>query len=409
MELMAAYADVESREDKTYGGLVSGLFPSLSNRQPVMWADGRNVHFADRAMKTTKGQHVMFDPSLFELVNGLSSNVVNNVRTVFWGSHSRLWKWDETNGVKDISRPTGYTGVDGDLWSFEQWGNFMVATNNVDVPQVWKASGTFTNLGGSPPAKVNILMEYSPFLVAFSGREVFWCHTDDIEEWTQTANNAARSLFIRGLTSEIKAALPLGDRPVFYSGNEMRSLDFIRAPLYFGSRPLLEGIGALGKFSVCAVDKRHYGIGPRGIWVTDGVTKEFISPPDVHEFVYQNINREHWQKSVAWHDVLQRVVVFFFPFGSAVQNNIGVAFNYSNNTWSVYDFGRTAALDQSVFEFSITADENGYVYQQSVTGAPPAGKNDGVVPILATAEIKLGFGEGNFGGLTFGGKQSVAG
>lgn len=74
--------------------------------------------------------------------------------SVFAGTATKLYRFS-SGAWSDVSRTSGgdYSLTDGDIWSFAQFGNQLIATHIADDPQVFNVdSGTnFAALGGSPP------------------------------------------------------------------------------------------------------------------------------------------------------------------------------------------------------------------------------------------------------------------
>lgn len=390
--------------------LAQGLFPDLKTRASSMWIDGRNVYFDDKALKGGLGEYALFSPKETAEVLGLHSVTSEGEKTLFYGTYDKLWKWTETAGVEDVTGASGpYTGTDDNLWSFESWGEFVAATNNVDKPQLYKPGvGTFELMGGLDDIDyAEHVIERTPyaFLInnSFSDKNISWCDTDNIESWVIGSPSLAGDLEARGLNTGIKAAVTYDNYIALFSQDEMRSLDFINSPYLFGINPKLKGIGTVSKAGVVAANGVLFGFGPRGIWVTDGTKSEYIAQGVLHQFIYNNINKSKWQKVCGWHDQIQSTVSFFYPTLGSTSNDRGIGYNYRNGSFTIFNYGRSAAQDTGVFDFGITGDKLGYVYAQSVLGAPSAAGLRPDIPLEAQYALSSGFGELGFGDLGFGG------
>lgn len=387
--------------------LGTGLFPSRPGRKPTFWKDGRNVNFEFGVAKSALGQYTMFTPEQAGIVTGIQASVIGGVPTVFYATTSKLWRWDESNGLEDISKSGGYAGASTDLWSFGRWGSHIVASNGTDAVQYYQNTGDAADLSGVPFTYAKVIYTTDQYMLAFNtslgGNWLGWSDLDDITDWTAVAANDAGSKFMRNIDSDIVAVKKLGDSIIAYTFNEMFEVAYIGRPFIFGTQFLLEGFGPVGKKAVAAVGRRHFGFGRRGIWVTDGVSFDFIQSPAVFDFVYKDADTRYDKTKgdlvIAWHDQLQNQVVFYYPKESGSgYNDIGIAFNYDNNTWTIYDYGRSAVDDSGVFPFAITGDRLGNIYQQGITEAVVTTGDTGVVELTTeTALVETGLGVGGLG------------
>ena len=72
--------------------------------------------------------------------------------TSFAGDATKLYRY-QSNTFTDVSGGTTFnTPADND-WQFTQFGNYIIASNGADAPQVWQLanSSAWPALGGSPP------------------------------------------------------------------------------------------------------------------------------------------------------------------------------------------------------------------------------------------------------------------
>jgi hypothetical protein len=110
------------------------------------------------------------------------------------------FKFDSsTLGWNDVTPSAGALALpNGDLWSMVQYGDYVIATNSTDGPQVYElgVSSLFSALSGSPPSAkyVNSAGDYlflmhtasNPNLVQYSG-------INDITDWTIDGANGSDS------------------------------------------------------------------------------------------------------------------------------------------------------------------------------------------------------------------------
>lgn len=400
--------------------LGSGLFPSHPGKKPPLWENGRNVVFEYGLVKAALGQFLMFAPAEAARIMGIKAAYVAGTPTVYFGTPTKLWKWTESGGVEDLSDEV-FSGGEGNPWIFALWGNWIAATNNTEDLKIYKNTGNFADLAGTPFTRCKVIESTNTHLFAMNtsngGNYIEWTDVDDIEDWTATSTNEAGNKPMRNLDSDIIAAKKLGDSIIAYTYNEMLSIDYIGRPFIYGVNFLLEGFGPVGPNAVAAVGRVHYGFGRRGLWVTDGVSFDFIDEPAVFDFLFQDdltrVDKTKLDQIVVWHDQMQNLVMFSYPTEAGLgHNDIQVGFNYKdpNKPWTVFNYGRMAVDDSGVFDFAVSGDQLGNIYQQSATNTAPSSGEQPIVELDETTyTLQLGVGEGGVGQLGVGGYESGTG
>jgi hypothetical protein len=346
------------------------------------------------------------------------------------GTLTKLHRWIEYEAsTEDATRAAGgdYAGVEdatatapATLWSIVSWGDWVFATNYIDEIQIFQgsiAAGTnFVDLDTladiTASHRADILGKIGPFLFMFRVKDnagavqdftIEWCDNDDPLTWTPATANAAGTLEARDLGSPIIAAVPFADGYAVYGVNECRYLSFVGAPDYFGLRPLLSGVGALGKASVIPVERLQYGMGPRGIWVHDGSQSKYIDTPDIHDYIYGDINRDQVSKSVVAYDAIENMVLFFWPSEDSMYLDRGAGFNRNNRSWTKLSYARTAYSSGQAFEAALTGSRAGDVWLHSSPGFAPVGEGTPLILTPSVTNFQIGYGQGGYGQGYYGG------
>ena len=351
----------------------SGVWPDLHPLNNPLWRTGTNVLFKNGGVEKMGGWGNPFTKPASTPVRGMLQRRESGVQELYFGNPTTIYKW---NTGTPTAVGTGYTGntdstvtVPASVWSMVDWGTWVLATNGVDVPQIYKGS-SFTTLNvGTEFTTAEILIKRGPYVLAFNttgvntynGINAFhWCSDDDVEDWTPTSVNTAGNQMIRDMTSGIKAAVPLGDRIAVYGTDSMYLVAYTGAPFYFGYYPALNGIGAVSKAAVVSVGRKNFGFGPSGIWETDGAQFKYIDP-GIHDYIYDAFNDEQKEKVCGYHDEFNTQVCFYYPTTTG-EPTVGVGYNYMDGTWSIFNHGRTSALERDVFTWPVLATSTGDIF-----------------------------------------------
>lgn len=348
----------------------SGLKLDPYPLQPVLWIDGDNIHFGPNGVEKIKGFSATFATTPTKPIRGMVQ-LLNSSGTqqLFFGDQNDIYRSNALGAP--VSVGSGFTGnlnetvsALASTWSMTNFGDFIMATNGVDTPQIYKGT-SFANLAGINFTTAEIFVKRGPHVLALNlntdNREFKWSDEDAPEVWVPTASNAAGDLLIRELESQIMAAVPLGDRIAIYGKDSMYIVTYVGTPNYFGYKPGPNGIGAVGKKAVVARGRLNYGLSQQGFWETDGVTFRYIDDGEVRDFLQDNLNFSQASKVNGYNDELNNQITWYLPTGTG-EPEIGLSFNYQNRTWSRTTNGFTSSIERQVFTNSVVADKDGDVF-----------------------------------------------
>jgi hypothetical protein len=353
------------------GELGVGISP---DKHPLLddffWETGRNVKFTPNGVKKMNGYQSITVTTGTNPVRGMNQLLNSSGQNIIWGDVQNLWRWDSSTvsnlGVSFSGNIDETVTQPATAWSFVEWGNWMVASNGVDPIQVWKGSGLFAPLGGSPPTTAEILVKKDVNILAFNTDEgdtaYEWCNQDNIEDWIVGADKTAGFNTIRDFDSAIIAAVPLGADIAVYSIDRMVVITTQAPPYYFGHTGSLKGVGAVSKYSIIEVGRFHYGVSRKGFFRTDGVTHEYLDTEDVRDTFLGNINWNQKSKINGYHDERNTEVIWYYPSALSQEPDLGVGYNYNQNVWTFYDFGFTSSQEQRIFDYGVLADVDGGVF-----------------------------------------------
>lgn len=394
---------------------LEGISPSLPHQQGRMWKDGENIIFHEKSIQPVPGQSLLFLKPASTIILGLHERENSSgLKQLFFGNIANLFSWTATGGV--VTEASGFTLASQatssqrqQFWSMQSWDDWVLATNGKDAPQIKTAASTAfrattaTDRDFTTADSFATLGDYNIAInTSNGGKVVQWSDTDLPEQFIESDLSNAGRLNIRELENEIIASAALGPGIGLYSSDSMSLLTHIGGDLIFARRPLITGLGVVGKKAVCAVGGLNYGMSFRGLWETDGNSFTHLDDPEMHDELFSNINLDQVSKTVVWYEKLLNAVVFFYPSAGVLHNDRAIVFNRTSRLFTKFAFGRSFAVEAGIFPYGITADEGGNVYAQSVLGAP---SGSGSVSVVATptVEIQTGYGMLGYGQLGYGG------
>jgi hypothetical protein len=436
--------------DLAQGALDAGVSPATTVSSTPIWKSASNVVFSEGAVRPEPGQALLFQKQSTDPVIGFGEIERAGRQILVWGTKSKLFRGDRiaASPVTDISG-AAYTGITdatdeepATRWSIQPWGEWAVFANGKDELQIFKPSNStaltpghasmFAGAYKRPLEHEAAGVVFRPYFVArvrsfmlaachhkmassasdneiADGEQtVWWCDSNNIADWFPTSNNLAGSLPIRDLGGPIKAFHPFQDGAAAYSENNLVIIQYLGAPLVFGAVRTLAGVGAFGPHSVVQVGQVHYGAGNQGLWRTNGNEVDHFDAVFVRDWFLSKLTRSQRSKVVAWSDLKNSRVVWFFPGEGSLIHNKAIAFNYETGSFHIPGYVRTAASLQEVFNYPITAGLDGSIWEQSSGDAAGASPGNPLA-LIADYTITTGYGGGGYGTFGYGGTGSGVG
>jgi len=204
-------------------------------------------------------------PSLVPLSGALAASPVGAfvARTsagqtvIFAGTATKLYRLDNsTLGWVDVSKTaTTYASTTDERWQFEQFGDYVVAVNANDAPQVYQlgTSTRFDNLAGSPP-RARFVATCGDFLIlggltGFPNR-IQWSALNNITNWTPGSNNSDYQDFPDG--TRVMGIIP-STNPIIIQQDAIRFATFVPGSVeVFTFQKVHDGRGAVAPYSICS-------------------------------------------------------------------------------------------------------------------------------------------------------------
>lgn len=389
--------------------LQSGVWPDLKQRAAPFFADGSNVLFADGGVQPIPGASRLMKSQNSKPILGALTVVSGSTITAFAGDADNIYAQVVDGSVSTVG--SGYSS--SSFWSMQKWGTWVLATNGVDTPQIYKGS-SFANLTGlgSEFTYLKFFARVTPFMLGIGSSQgddwYHWCDEDDVEDWVLTTANQAGNKQMRDLDSPLMAAIEFNDQSVaVFTLNRMYAISYIGPPFLFGDELLVSECGAVGPQAVKKIGQLVYGFGPQYIWVTDGTSRRIISDNAVSDYIYSDLNRTYQSKVVAQFLASEQAVAFYYPGAGAEWPNKGVVYNLKNESWAPLSYGRTASDQAENQEYMITGDQYGRLWTQN-NRVVPFDQSNGVFAIADSGTVSAQYGSLNFGEGLYGGSMELS-
>ena len=221
-------------------------------------------------------------------------------------------------------------------------------------------------------------------------RKVQFSDQEDSTTWTASATNLAGSITLQTGGSLIAARRHRTDT-ILFTDQDVHRMYYIGAPLAYAVEQVGDSCGPLSPRAIVPVAGFIAWLSDNGVFTYDGAVRPI--PCEVHDFIYDNINRSMSELVCGGGNAANSEVWWFFPTGTDLENSKYVIWNYADNVWSVGTLGRHYWVDKGAYDMPLAADANGFIYMHetgTLSSSPDIGTDK---PFAVTGPIEIGQGD----------------
>jgi hypothetical protein len=256
---------------------------------------------------------------------------------LFAGGNTKLFKFNAgTLALDDVSKSGGYSSAS--RWSFVQFGNSVLAANNVNKIQSWTigTSTAFADVSADAPI-AKFITVVRDFVVAanISGtpNKLQWSDINSESDWTSGGASQADYQIIAeggnitGITGG-EFGLVLLERAIV-------RMSYIGSPLFFQFDTISRNLGCSTAGSVTQYGAMTYFLADDGFYACDGTQLFNIGNDKVDEYFYANMAIAQQETISAAVDPVRNIVVWNFPNTNGGRSLL--IYNWLVKKWSTAD------------------------------------------------------------------------
>lgn len=308
---------------------------------PDLAGVAENLSIAKNVVPTALGYNpfplaVDYSAAASENLNNVFAGKFSSTTTVFAGGATKLFKFDGADlSMDNVSKTGDYSNIQ--RWNFTQFGNTIIAANNVNKLQAYTlgSSSTFDDLSADAPVAEYVTV-VRDFVVASSldsgsnANKVQWSNINDETNWTTGA--ASQSDYqiisdggnIHGMTG--------GEVGLIFLDRAIVRMSYIGSPLFFQFDTISRGVGCVEGNSVVQYGSMSYFLGEDGFYSCDGTTVTPIGTQKVDSWFYANANISKLNLMSSTIDPFRKIVVWEF-IDNFAQNTL-LIYNWQVKKWS---------------------------------------------------------------------------
>ncbi|MCP4410085.1 MAG: hypothetical protein GY807_20540 [Gammaproteobacteria bacterium] len=319
--------------------------------------------------------------------------------TAIAGTAAGLYKLNtSTLNWDEISKSaTPYNVADSDMWSFQQFGTKLVATNIGDPPQVYDvdAGGNFADLGGSPPQAKHVFVA-GDFLVLARlqnyEKRIQWSGINDITHWTVGEKGADFQEFPDG--GEIAGGIGEQAGGIIIQRDKMRYMQFSPpSGLVFTFTDANPKRGTTAPYSITQIGPRDFVyLSTDGFF--RGVEAKPIGAERVDRWFLKQIDLDNLPLVAGVNDPVQKIVWWRFTDVSDTAYLLG--YDWQLDRWCYADSNVSMLTPMVSAGTTLEGLDATYPDLDAMTVSLDSRLFKGGVPIFGgfTTDYKLGFFDG---------------
>jgi hypothetical protein len=344
---------------------VGGITPDgLVQVTEVTDADNWKFEWTSAATSSVSGGGGAATDLYYLLATGNSTSTAG----LGWGADT----WGaETWGT---ARSTSNISLEPNLWSFDNWGEDLVACRRGGLLYTWDASagpGTRATAISNAPTTAKFVLVSVPdrHLIAFGAHDgsaddplnIAWPDRETLTTWTPSVTNTAGNQRLH-LGDYLVAAIQTRDQILVWTDEAMFAMLSNAGEFVFSFRALATGCSPASQNSVIDQNGKVYWMGCHDFYHYTGTAE--ILPCPVRDHVFNDINRDRLDLVFAGTNRRFTEVWYHYPSSSAVNYpDRYVALNYMTGEWTYGTLGRVVWFDSDSWLTSPGGyDENGNFY-----------------------------------------------
>lgn len=345
-------------------------------------AECKNLYPEDDYYKTAKDKVVYSTSAVTGTpLLGKELRATNGSYYPFLFTTTKIYRMASNGDLTDVTRSASAYTAAGDNWSVVPYGNWVIATNGDDVPQVLKdmSGGTnFVALGGTPPYAKYALFHsgYLVFANLIEGSTAYpskvrWSALESVEDWTASLTTGSDAQDLADADGDITGMTGVGGGIAIFHEDSITYAQFIGAPYTFSFKSnVVSGIGAY-RGTPINVNGVVYFWGKKDIYVFDGQQAIPIGE-GVRRTVLANLDINNTHRITSCFDKSTGIIMWSYPSTASdgTPDKI-LCYNVAKKRFSHIDIAHHCLFSFRTGGYSsIDADAFNLLYGESIDAFP---------------------------------------
>lgn len=308
----------------------------------------------------------------------------DGTRYLIAGTATKLYRLETDRTFTDVTKLSTTYGNTSTRWYFAKYGQWVIATNFVDVPQVLKGFTTanFVDLGGSPPIakfcilyKNQLIFGYTNESGTITPNRLAWSGRENVESYGSNLATGADSTVLEDVDGKMTGLIHLGNNFGVYHEHSI-SLGYYEIPLgikFIQNR--VSNIGAI-EGSIIPVGNNAFSFDEKDFHFFDGANATAIGL-GVKRTILYSVDLTNLHRITTAVDLRNGILFWSFPSTSADPSGTPdtiIAYNWRNprftkievNHECIFNVYRAVATIDSIDVDYPTIDDCNFPYDSNL-------------------------------------------
>jgi hypothetical protein len=234
-----------------------------------------------------------------------------------------------------VSKVGGYSASEDWAWTFEQFGNAIVAVARGANPQRYDigSSSVFADLSGAPQADVAFRIRQHLFLA--NGRTLYCSGFNNIEDWSlDTATNSFQTEIPHD--AGLAVAGWSGEQGALFQERGILRIVYTGSAIPFSIDEIEGGRGLCGPNAWKPWGKVAFCVAEDGIYTFDGLGSQPIGQGRVDKWFTDRLNYGYRHRVSLSIDAARKSIKVDFPMEGSTTPNAQIIYSWADDKWT-YD------------------------------------------------------------------------
>ena len=287
-------------------------------------------------------------------ITGVASDGTYNT---FVGTETKLYRYNSgTLAFDDISTvATTYAVPSGYNWSFHQWGDLILATNQTDgLYKFDMISGTtFVAVSGAPKARFVTNVDEHVVLAHVDGspKRVQWCQIGDVDTWTVGVAGADFQDFPDG--GVIRGIEQGDDGATVFQQRSIRDMQYVGGEYIFTFDKLSETRGSVASQAIINAENGIFFLDEDGFYAWSNGKALPIGAEKVNNTFLTDIDLDFLPEVQGSADPINKMVWWRYTQGDATDAVIG--YDWQLDRWCMSDGSYSFLFSSAIPAYTLEA------------------------------------------------------
>jgi hypothetical protein len=282
----------------------------------------------------------------------------------------------------------------GRIWFLDHYGQQLIAAPYGGTLYIWDPviGGVAYPMYGAPASVLAMFITNERYIFALgtSGNpmQIQWPDQASYNNWTSSASDTAQTNTLQKGSFLVGGFVVRDGLALVSTNSAMLQFQYAGDNYVYNESTSALGAGMAGPFAGAQFGGTAYWMGRTDFWTWNGSTQK-LPTDDIRKYVFGNINMQQAFKFHAVPIVSKNEIWFYYCSATSNEIDSYVIYHIDQGCFSIGQRGKTAMLDQNLFNNPLGSDATGFVYNEE-TGTDANGTALDAYVVYSPTDVSKG-------------------